>query len=114
MEKEDFNKYREQIIRLRALLSIVTICWLLVFVNEITELIALDYITYLISWYLISILVYLTAFIFIWFIWTKYPGKRKQKINFTLSILILNIIGMWVWLPNKRELNKLKTIHNKT
>lgn len=44
----------------------------------------------------------------VWFIWKRMPIEKKTKINQTLMILILGIIGMWLWLPNERELNQLK------
>jgi hypothetical protein len=40
---------------------------------------------------------------FIWFIWKKMPVDRKRKTNDTFLILLLGIIGMWIWLPNARE-----------
>ena len=43
--------------------------------------------------------------IFIWFNWKKLPIKKKEKINNTLMILFLGIIGMWLWIPNKGEIN---------
>lgn len=45
--------------------------------------------------------------IFLWFNWKKMPIKKKTKTNNTFMILFLGIIGMWLWIPNKREINKL-------
>lgn len=56
---------------------------------------------------LVQILHALITGIFIWYIWKKMPVKKKTKINDTLMVLFLGVIGMWIWLPNKKELNKL-------
>jgi hypothetical protein len=45
--------------------------------------------------------------IFIWYNWTKLPIEKKTKTNNTFMILFLGIIGMWLWIPNKSELEKL-------
>jgi hypothetical protein len=43
------------------------------------------------------------------------PIREKTKTNNTFMMLLLGIIGMWLWIPNKREINKLpekqKTLH---
>ncbi|MDP2058443.1 MAG: hypothetical protein Q8J97_01805 [Flavobacteriaceae bacterium] len=44
--------------------------------------------------------------VFIWFIWKKLPRGNKNKIDNTLMILFLGLIGMWLWLPNKNEIKK--------
>jgi len=51
---------------------------------------------------------YLGIAIFLWYIWKKYPGDKKKKTNDSLMIVFVGIIGMWLWLPNEKELNKLK------
>lgn len=45
--------------------------------------------------------------IIIWYNWKKMPIGRKKKIDNTLMILFLGLIGMWLWIPNKTELNNL-------
>ena len=50
---------------------------------------------------------YLGIAIFVWFIWKKYPSEDKKKTNDIVMILFTGIIGMWLWLPNEKELNKL-------
>lgn len=47
------------------------------------------------------------AGIFVWYDWMKLPTNRRNKINNTFMILFLGIIGMWLWLPNRREIEKL-------
>ena len=51
---------------------------------------------------------YLGIVIFLWYIWTRYPADKKKKTNDSLMIVFVGIIGMWLWLPNEKELNKLK------
>ncbi|NRA12795.1 MAG: hypothetical protein HRT57_12630 [Crocinitomicaceae bacterium] len=54
---------------------------------------------------LVAIFQFATAVLFIW---KKMPGEKKLKSNSTFLIVILGIIGMWLWLPNKEELGKLE------
>lgn len=49
----------------------------------------------------------IVAGIFIWFNWAKMPLEKKTKTDNTLLILFLGIIGMWLWIPNKRDMDKL-------
>ncbi len=45
--------------------------------------------------------------LFIWFNWKRMPIDKKHKTNNTFMLLFLGVIGMWLWLPNKGEVNKL-------
>jgi amino acid transporter len=54
-----------------------------------------------------GILHYSGIAIFIWFIWTKYPVENKKKKSDTIMIIFLGIIGLWLWMPNEKELKKL-------
>lgn len=45
--------------------------------------------------------------IFIWYNWQRLPIERKKKYDNTWMILFLGIIGMWLWMPNKEEINKM-------
>jgi hypothetical protein len=33
--------------------------------------------------------------------------RKKTKTNNTFVVLFLGIIGMWLWIPNQNEINKL-------
>jgi hypothetical protein len=44
---------------------------------------------------------------FIWFIWTKMPTSQIDKIRGSLLIFFLGILGMWIWFPSKRKIDKL-------
>ena len=58
---------------------------------------------------LIMMLIQLSvAGIFIRFVWKKMPVENKVKTNSTLMIIFLGTLGMWLWLPNKREFSKLE------
>ncbi len=53
--------------------------------------------------------------IFIWYNWKKLPIERKKKVNNTwmldlLGVFGFGIIGMWLWLPNKREIKKFSQL----
>jgi len=72
--------------------------------------------SFIVSGFIIWILHLLVMGIIIWYNWKKMPILRKKKIDNTLMILFIGIIGMWFWIPNKTELNKLiekNTTHNK-
>ncbi len=47
---------------------------------------------------------------FVFYIWRFMPYNRKEKINNSLMILFLGVIGMWLWIPNKKELSKLNNL----
>lgn len=57
---------------------------------------------------IIILLNFIISFIFIWFNWKKLPYSKSKKIDNTLMMLFLGIIGMWIWLPNQKELEKIK------
>ncbi len=44
---------------------------------------------------------------FIWFIWAKMPSSQIEKIRGSLLIFFLGILGMWIWFPTKRKIDKL-------
>lgn len=53
--------------------------------------------------------------IFTWYNWKKLPIERKKKVNNTWMLVLLGIfgfgvIGMWLWLPNKREIKKISQL----
>ena len=94
--------------KLRILLVILTLLQIgyLIIVFTDTKLWAkLDF-DYKANW-LIMGLNLIVAGIFIWFNWKKMPIERKSKTNNTFMILFLGIIGMWLWIPNRSEINKL-------
>jgi hypothetical protein len=53
--------------------------------------------------------------VFIWYNWNKLPIERKKKVSNTWMLSILGImgfgvIGLWIWLPNKREIKKFSQL----
>jgi len=61
---------------------------------------------YYVNWIFTGLHLLITIF-FILYIWKQMPYKRKKKIDFSLMILFLGIIGIWIWLPNENEIKKL-------
>jgi len=55
---------------------------------------------------------WLSVAIFIWFIWVKMPKDKKSNINNTLMIVFLGIIGLWLWFPNKKEIEDYRHTYN--
>jgi|SRR5690554_1282330 len=53
------------------------------------------------------ILHFIYVVIFIIYIKSRYPANSNQKIKDVIMILFLGIIGMWLWLPTKDELEQL-------
>ncbi|MDV7140414.1 hypothetical protein R3X28_16095 [Maribacter sp. TH_r10] len=94
--------------KLRVLLIILTLfhfVYLIVVFTDPKLWLKLDY-DYKANWLILGLHL-IVAGIFIWFNWKKMPIPRKTKSNNTFLILFLGIIGMWLWIPNKREMKKL-------
>lgn len=103
----DFKSFKSDIKKLRSLLIVLTLIqigYIIVIFMSPKLLVKLN-LDYKVNW-LIFGLHYLTAGIFIWFNWNKMPITKKAKTNYTVMILLLGIIGMWLWIPNKQEVNK--------
>ncbi|GGF69520.1 hypothetical protein SAMN05444281_1041 [Wenyingzhuangia marina] len=56
---------------------------------------------------IISIISYTIIAILLWYEWKIIISEKKEKISNTFMLLFLGIIGMWLWYPNKRELDKI-------
>ncbi|MDP2175732.1 MAG: hypothetical protein Q8K70_07455 [Bacteroidota bacterium] len=50
---------------------------------------------------------YAVVVVFLWFNWKKMPLTKKVKIKYTFAFLLIGVIGMWLWLPNKNELKHM-------
>lgn len=48
----------------------------------------------------------LSLFFFIVYEWKYMPTIKNKKMNNTLMIFFLGIIGLWIWLPSKKEIEK--------
>jgi hypothetical protein len=106
--KIDSSNLKYDVKKLRILLIILTLIQFgymsLFFVNP---RIMLDF-KNKVNW-LIWGLHYLVAAIFLWYNWEKLPIEKKVKTNNTFMILLLGIIGMWLWIPNDREIKRMTT-----
>lgn len=104
----DTKNLKSDLIKLRILLITLTLIqigyMIIIFTNSYLWF-KLDY-EYKANW-LIFGLNFIVSGIFIWYNWTKLPIENKTKTNNTFMILFLGIIGMWLWIPNKNELEKL-------
>lgn len=103
--KENFKSDLKKLRILLIILTLIQIGYMIIIFADSKLWIKLDF-DYKANW-LIWTLNLIVAGIFIWFNWTKMPIKKKTKTNNTFMILFLGIIGMWLWIPNKREINKL-------
>lgn len=56
-------------------------------------------------WFLI--IYYIIILVFLWYLWTKFPFPNVVKINHTLSSLLLGVFGLWLWLPNPRQVQQM-------
>lgn len=106
MKKIDYRRILLGILKLRMLLLILTVielAYLMVYILK-PELwnILFNYHMNL----TIGLLHFFVAATFIWFNWQILPISRKKKIDNTLLILFLGILGMWLWIPNKRNFRK--------
>lgn len=103
--KENFKSDLKKLRILLVTLTIIQIGYMIIVFADSKLWIKLDfdYKAILLFWALNLVV----AGIFLWFNWTRMPIIKKTKINNTFMILFLGIIGMWLWIPNKREINKL-------
>lgn len=103
--KESFKSDLKKLRILLITLTIIQIGYMIIVFADSKLWIKLDfdYKAILLFWALNLVV----AGIFLWFNWTRMPIRKKTKINNTFMILFLGIIGMWLWIPNKREINKL-------
>jgi amino acid transporter len=99
MLKSDFKKLKIFLI----FLTIIEVGYFLLFITESQFSFTLDN-TYKAN-YLVFALHVLGLGIFIWYNWKKMPIAKKKKYDNTYLILILGIIGMWLWLPNEKQIN---------
>ena len=99
--KSDFKKMRVLLI----ILTLIEISYLIVAFTNVKLWIKIDF-DYKINWVILGLNLIVSG-IFIWYNWTKMPIEKKNKSNNTFLILFLGTIGMWLWIPNKRELKKL-------
>ena len=86
-------------------LTLIQIGQLIISLVAVKLWVKLDF-EYKVNW-LIFALNFILAGIFIWFNWTKMPFDKKTKKNNTLMILFLGVIGMWLWIPDQREINQM-------
>ncbi len=62
--------------------------------------------------YVIGIIHIAVMIIFLWYNWKKMPIERSKKKDNTYMILFLGIVGMWLWMPSKKQIEKMNTTHN--
>ncbi|MFK5889758.1 MAG: hypothetical protein QM486_03375 [Flavobacteriaceae bacterium] len=107
-KKIDIERLELAFKRLKLLLIIMTIIELsYVLVNSTDQLEVIKFIFQNNIDKMLWVLHLLLVGVFIGFIWKKFPANKKSKWNNTLMILFLGVIGMWLWFPNKKELEKL-------
>src|SRR5690606_33234727 len=107
---QDYDSKRmiTELKRLKALLIILTIVKLFYIIVSFfyTTLWVIIDLKYNLSWFVWGFH-YMIVGIFIWYIWKRMPVEKKVKTDNTLLVLFLGVIGMWLWLPNKKEREKL-------
>ncbi len=99
--KSDLKKLRILLI----ILTLIQIGYMILMFADTKMWVKLDF-NYKANW-IIGILNLIVAGIFLWFNWTRMPIGKKTKTNNTFLILFLGIIGMWLWIPKKSEIDKL-------
>lgn len=45
--------------------------------------------------------------IILWLNWTKFPIPKKMKIKNTYMVVLLGILGMWLWMPSSEDIESL-------
>jgi len=110
----DFEKLLTDLKKLKILLFLLTIVEMVYFFILFTDnnlWTKIDY-EYNANW-IVLIFHCLVVVVFIFYIWREYPFEGKKKVNDIIMILFLGLIGMWLWLPNFKDLNKSNEKHNK-
>lgn len=100
--------FKSDLKKLRALLIVLTFIYLGYFVIMMTDgalWTKLD-LEYKAPW-IIGGLSLTCSGVFIWFNWKRMPLEKQVKINNTFMLIFLGIIGMWLWMPDKNEIDKL-------
>ncbi|UTW64776.1 hypothetical protein KFE94_08740 [bacterium SCSIO 12643] len=102
------NQFKLEINRLKNILIILTIVEIGYFILSFTheKLIYQMYSNSLDLW-IIGLTHYSFTGYLIWYNWKKLPLGKKKKVSNTLMIFLLGIIGMWLWLPNQKEIDDL-------
>ena len=103
--KENFTSDLKKLRILLIILTLIQIGYMIIIFADTKLWIKLDY-DYKANWLILGLNL-IVAGTFIWFNWTKMPIEKKTKTDNTFLILFLGIIGMWLWIPNKREINEL-------
>ena len=106
--KSDSEKLKSDLKKLRILLIILTLIqvgYLIIVFTDTKLWTKLDF-DYKANWMIWGMNLFVAG-IFIWYNWKKMPIERNTKTNNTFMILFLGIIGMWLWMPSKKEMNKL-------
>ncbi len=100
-----------QIKKLRILLIILTLIqvgYLIITFIYPKLWIKLDF-EYKVNWFILGLHI-IVAGVLICFNCRKLSIDKRTKVNNTFLILFLGVIGMWLWIPNKREIEKMITI----
>ncbi|MEO2051497.1 MAG: hypothetical protein ABGX00_07000 [Allomuricauda sp.] len=103
--KENFKSDLKKLRILLIILTLIQIGYLIIIFTDSKLWIKLDF-DYKANWVIFGLTLIVYG-IFIWFNWTRMPIEKKKKTNNTFMILFLGIVGMWLWIPNRREINKL-------
>ena len=105
----DLKKIKSDISKLKIFLILLTVFTLTFFFGYFMDFIPWigNKLSYYESLLIFGLTHYLGIAIFVWYIWKKYPTDNKKKTSDTVMIIFVGIIGMWLWLPNEKELNKL-------
>lgn len=71
-----------------------------------TEWVIKLHIHYGAKWYIAAFNFFIKG-IFIWYNWKKLPIDKKTRTNNTYMLILLGVIGMWLWMPNRLEREKM-------
>lgn len=101
--------FRAEIKRLKIALTILTFLKVVYFFVSVFgphDVWIKIYFKYHANW-IIAFLHLLVLGLFLWYNWKKLPITKKEKTNNTWMLVFLDIIGMWLWVPNKKEIDNL-------
>ena len=115
--KTDLFIFHSEIKKLRVMLKISTFTHVGLYVLAIllSYLSKNDlYLDYKLIWFILVSNLFIARFFHFYVLinillynWNKLPIEKKKKVDNTLMILFLGTVGMWLWLPNQKEIRAM-------
>lgn len=102
------NRLKSQLLTVRFLLIPLTVFEIVYFgialsASELRKSLDADYYT---MWWILGYHLIMWVVI-LWLNWTKFPIPQKLKLNNSILVTFLGILGMWLWMPSSDDIDGL-------